>query len=58
MFHGRTVNSKINHIRERALCIVYKNNVLSFEEPLELDKSFKTDHIIKIFNHLLLNFLR
>ena len=44
MFHGRTANSKINHIRERALCIVYKNNVLSFEELLELDKSFKIHH--------------
>ena len=44
MFHGRRVNSKINHIRERALRIVYKNNVLSFEELLELDKSFKIHH--------------
>ena len=41
MFHGRRANSKINHIHERALRIVYKNNVLSFEELLELDKSFK-----------------
>ena len=32
MFHGRTANSKTNHIHERALRIVYKNNVLSFEE--------------------------
>ena len=44
MFHGRRANSKINHIHERALRIVYKNNVLSFEELLELDKSFKTHH--------------
>ena len=28
MFHGRRVNSKINHIHERALRIIYKNNVL------------------------------
>ena len=41
MFHGRRANSKINHIHERALRIVYKNNALSFEESLELDKSFK-----------------
>ena len=41
MFHGRRANSKINHIHERALRIVYKNNVLSFEELLEFDKSFK-----------------
>ena len=32
MLHGRRANSKINHIHERALHIVYKNNVLSFEE--------------------------
>ena len=44
MFHGRRVNSKINHINQRALHIVYKNNVLSFEELLELDKSFKIHH--------------
>ena len=44
MFHGRRANSNINHIRERALRIVYKNNVLSFEELLELDKSFKIHH--------------
>ena len=44
MFHDRRANSKINHIHERALRIVYKNNVLSFEELLELDKSFKIHH--------------
>ena len=44
MFHGRRANSKINHIHERALRIVYKNNVLSFEELLELDKLFKIHH--------------
>ena len=44
MFHGRKANSKINHIDERALRVVYKNNVLSFEELLELDKSFKIHH--------------
>ena len=40
---GRT-NSKINPNHQRALSIVYKNNVLSFEESLELDKSFKIHH--------------
>ena len=44
MFHGRRANSNINHIRVRDLRIVYKNNVLSFEELLELDKSFKIHH--------------
>ena len=31
-------------IHERALHIVYKKNVLSFEELLELNKSFKVHH--------------
>ena len=44
MFHCRRANPKIYHIHERALRIVYKNNVLSFEELLELDKSFKIHH--------------
>ena len=44
MFHGRKANSKINHIHERVLRIVYKNNVLSFEEVLEFDKLFKIHH--------------
>ena len=44
MFRGRRANSKINHINERALRIVHKNNVLSFEELSELDKSFKIHH--------------
>ena len=50
MFHGRRANSKINHIHERALQIVHKNNVLSFEGLFELDKSFKIHHInIQLF---------
>ena len=28
MFHGRRENSKISHIHERSLCIVYRNNIL------------------------------
>ena len=44
MFHGRRANSKIIHIHERALRIAYKNNVLLFEELLELDRSFKIRH--------------
>ena len=43
MFHGRRANSKIN-IFMKALRIVYKNNVLSLEELLELDKLFKIRH--------------
>ena len=44
MFHCKKVNSKINHIHQRALCIVYKINVLSFEELLQLVKLFKIHH--------------
>ena len=43
-FYGRRVNLKINNIHERALRIVYKNHVLSFEELLELHKSFNIHH--------------
>ena len=44
MFDSRRANSEISHINERALRIVYKNNVSSFEELLKLDKSFKIHH--------------
>ena len=44
VFHGRRANSKIHHIHKRALRIVCKNNVLSFEELLELDESLKNHH--------------
>ena len=44
MFHGRRANPKINHINKRALRLVYKNNILLFEELLELDKSLKIHH--------------
>ena len=39
MFHSRKTNFKINHIHERTLRIVYKNNISSFEELLKKDKS-------------------
>ena len=32
MFHGRIVNKKINHLHERALHIVYKDYISSFED--------------------------
>ena len=41
MFHGRKANSKINHIHERALRVVYEDNCSSFEELLKKDGSFK-----------------
>ena len=36
MFHSRSLNNKINRIHERALRLVYQNN-LSFSELLDLD---------------------
>ena len=39
MFHGRTVNSKINKLHERFLRIVYNDKKLSFKELFETDKS-------------------
>ena len=40
MFHSKTLGNKINKIHERALRIVCKNNALSFDQLLEMDKSF------------------
>ena len=48
MFHSRRANSKIDHFHEKALRIVYKTNVLSFEELLQFNKSFQIhDRIIQ-----------
>ena len=44
MFHGRIVNKKINHLRERALRIVYKDYISSFENLLKRDKSVTLHH--------------
>ena len=38
MFYSRNLNNKINRIHERALKLVYQNN-LSFSELLDLDNS-------------------
>ena len=40
MFHSRTLNNRINKLHERALRLVYKDYVSSFEQLLERDKSF------------------
>ena len=45
IFHSRSLNNKINRIHERALRLVYQNN-LSFSELLDLDSSV-TVHQIK-----------
>ena len=39
MFHGKIVNKKNNHVRERALRIVYKDYISPFEDLLKRDKS-------------------
>ena len=39
MFHNRTLNNKINKLREKALRLVYKNDDLSFQELLDADLS-------------------
>ena len=44
MFHSRTLNNRINRLHERALRLVYRDSKLSFEELLEMDKSFTIHH--------------
>ena len=44
MFHSRTLNSRINKIHERALRLVYKDNVSTFNELLLKDNSFSIHH--------------
>ena len=39
MFHSRKLNNRINRIHEKALRIVYQDNVSLFQELLEKDKS-------------------
>ena len=56
MFYSRKASSKINHIYERSLRIVYKDNISSFEDLLKKDKSFV--YTTEILNHWQLNSLR
>ena len=44
MFHSRTLNNRINRLHERALRLVYKNSISTFEELLEKDNSFTVHH--------------
>ena len=44
MCDGRGANNKINHLHERLLCIVYKDNNRSFNNPLKKDNSFTAHH--------------
>ena len=41
MFHDREVSSKINRLHERALRIVYNDDLSTFDELLEKDGEFK-----------------
>lgn len=44
MFHDRGVEHKINHVHERALRCVYRDDVSTFEELLRKDGSFSIHH--------------
>ena len=44
MFHSRRTNNKINRLHERALRIVYDDEVSTFEQLLAMDKSFCIQH--------------
>ena len=56
MFHSRTMNNKINRIRERALRLVYFDQISSFDELLKKDRLFSIHHMniqslaIEIYN--------
>ena len=51
MFHGRIVNKEINHLHEKALPIVYKDYISSFEDYLkEINLALLT---IETFSHWL-----
>ena len=43
-FLSRKVNSKINHLQERSLIMVYSDYITSFEDLLKKNNSFKTHH--------------
>ena len=44
MFYSRGVNNKINHWHERALRLIYKDNINTFEELLEKDGLYSIHH--------------
>ena len=44
MFHGRKINSKINLLHERALRMIYNDQISSFQEHLDKDNSFTVHH--------------
>ena len=44
IFHSSNVNSKINHLQERSLRIVYNDYITSFEDLKKKDNFFKIHH--------------
>ena len=44
MFYSRLTNNKIHRLHERALRIVYVDNVSTFDQLLAMDKSFCIHH--------------
>ena len=67
MFHSRTLNNRINRLHERALRLAYKDSKSTFEELLDLDKSFTIHHrnlqklvteIFKVKNNLSPSFMK
>ena len=44
MFHSRFTNNKIHRLHERALRIVYVDDVSTFDQLLAMDKSFCIHH--------------
>ena len=47
MLHSRKLNNRINRLHERALRLVYEDNISSFDELLDRDESF-TIHVRNI----------
>ena len=46
---NRSSNNCINHLHERALGIVYNDNVSSFEDLLQWDQSVRTVEVIELY---------
>ena len=44
MLCGRETNARTNHVHERALRLIYRNNSLCFDELLQIDESYNIDH--------------
>ena len=44
VFCRRKTNARINHVQERALRVVYRNNSLCFDQRLKIGKSYNIHH--------------